>query len=54
MMFSSPHTSNTCKQLFFCPISLISSLSVGTKLGYKLYPLTSLEMKLNLSFEKGN
>jgi autophagy-related protein 18 len=29
-----------------------TSLSVGTKLGYKLFPLTTLEMKLNPSFEK--
>lgn len=33
---------------------LLSSLSVGTKLGYKLFPLTSIERKLDPSFEKGN
>ena len=37
------------------PIPLFpSSLSVGTKLGYKLFPLTTIERRLDPSFEKGS
>ena len=37
---------------FFPPLPF-SSLSVGTKLGYKLFPLTTIERRLDPSFEKG-